>query len=53
MSMVDVAIARAWNIWFMLLHPPSTVPTRRFRTVQMIRLIIQFPFMQLPRNLMS
>ena len=48
-----VAIARAWNIWFMLLHPPSTVPTRRFRTVQMIRLIIQFPFMQLPRNLMS
>ena len=48
-----VAIARAWNIWFMLLLPPSTVPTRRFRTVQMIRLIIQFPFMQLPRNLMS
>ena len=47
------AIARVWSIWCMLLLPLSTVPTRRFRTVRMIKLIIRFPFMQPPRNLMS
>ena len=52
-SLKPAAIARVWSIWCMLHLPPSTVPTRRFRTARMIRLTIRFPFMQLPRNPMS
>ena len=52
-SLKHAVIARVWSTWCMLLLPPSTVPTRRFRTVRMIRLIIRFPFMQPLRNPMS
>ena len=52
-SSKPAVIVRVWSIWFMLLPPPSTVLIKRFRTVQMIRWIILFPFMQPPRNLMS
>ena len=52
-SSKPAVIARVWSIWFMLLLPAFMVPTRRFRTAQMIRWIILFHFMQPPRNLMS
>ena len=52
-SSKPAVIVRAWSIWFMLLPPPSTALIKRFRTAQMIRWIILFPFMQQPRNLMS
>lgn len=36
-SSKHAAIARIWSTWCMLLLPPSTVPTRRFRTAPMTR----------------
>ena len=48
-----MTVRQEWSIWYMLLLPLSTVPTRRFRTVQMTRLITRYRYMQQPRSPMS
>ena len=52
-SSKPAVIARAWSIWYMLLPPVFTVPTRRFRTAPTTRLITRYLCMRQLRNPMN